>query len=397
MRLACSLRNGMVVIELGGSKSQCGQSEANKQLRLGLHGIEGRLQQLQVAPLQRLAGEVHLADVLARRPLQHRRLAHPHHELVVEPLHDERHPGEPALDPHQLELREALGQPVDHPVGQVDEAVVHERQGVHGDEAVELQERRVAPVEARVEGQRLARLLDHRIELHVLIVVHGPVAGAGDREADDALGVAEVPDDALARLGRVEGQVEQALDALVLRQDALDQPAVVGAADGGLDVLLRVHAEHQHRGGEHHLVVEAHGVHGAARQLGEMVALAAVDGLGQRHLMGNAAVDVLEGHARLGIEQRRIGGAGPHRHRLAHLADHVVVDEIDDLGPELGLGDVRVDVDEEIVLHPLGLDGGVREDVARVGLDGDLLELSDLPYRSLLHRRSPPSRAARPC
>ena len=202
---------------------------------------------------------------------------------------------------------------------------------------------------------------------------------------------------ALAGLGRIEGQVEQPLDALVLRQDALDQPAVVGAADSGLDVLLRVHAEHQHRRREHHLVVEAHGVHGAARKLGEMVALAAVDRLGQRHLVGNAAVDVLEGHARLGIEQRRVGGAGPHGHRLAHLADHVVVDEIDDLGPELGLGDVRVDVDEEIVLHPLRLDGGVREDVARVGLDGDLLELFDLPCRSLLHRRSPPSGAARPC
>ena len=52
---------------------------------------------------------------------------------------------------------------------------------------------------------------------------------------------------------------------------------------------------------------------------------------------------------------------------------------------------MRVDVDEEIVLQPLGLDGGVREDVARVGLDGDLLELSDLLFGSQLHRRSPPS------
>ena len=184
--------------------------------------------------------------------------------------------------------------------------VVHERKRVHGYEAVELQERRVAPVEAGVEGQRLARLLDHRIELHVLIVMDGPVAGAGDREADDALGVAEVPDDVLARFGRVEGKVEQPLDALVIGQDALDQPAIVSAADGGLDILLRVHAEHQHRRGEHHLVVEAHGVHSAARELGEVVALAAVDRLGQCQLVRNAAVDVLESDARLGVEQRRV-------------------------------------------------------------------------------------------
>src|SRR6185503_1630802 len=234
---------------------------------------------------------------------------------------------------------------------------------------------------------RLARLLDHGIELHVLIMVHGPVARAGDREADDALGVAEIPDDGLAGFGRVERQVEQALDALVLRKNALDQPAIVGAADGSLDVLLRVHAEHQHRRGKHHLVVEAHGIHGAAGQLGEMVALAAVDGLQQSELMGNAAVDVLERDPRLGVEQRRVGSAGPGRHRLAHLANDVVVDQVDDLRPELRLRHMRVDVDEEIILHPLGLDGGVREDVARVGLDGDLFELSDLLYRSLLHRR----------
>ena len=102
------------------------------------------------------------------------------------------------------------------------------------------------------------------------------------------------------------------------------------------------------------------------------MAFAAVDGLGQCQLVRNAAVDVLERDARLGVEQRRVGSAGPCRHRLAHLTDHVVVDQLDDLRPELGLGDVRIDIDEEIVLDPLGLDGGVREDVARVGLDGDL-------------------------
>jgi len=41
------------------------------------------------------------------------------------------------------------------------------------------------------------------------------------------------------------------------------------------------------------------------------------------------------------------------------LADDVVVDEIDDLIPKRGLGDMRVDVDEEVVFQPLGLNGGV--------------------------------------
>src|SRR5262245_21850210 len=117
-----------------------------QQLGLGLHGRERRLQKLEVAFLQRLTGEVHLTDVLARWTLEHGRLANAHHELMIEPLHDERYPGKPALYPDQLQFWEALRQAVDDPVGEMDETVVHERQRVHGDEAVELQEGRVAPV-----------------------------------------------------------------------------------------------------------------------------------------------------------------------------------------------------------------------------------------------------------
>src|SRR3974390_1140234 len=221
---------------------------------------------------------------------------------MIQPLHNKWHPGEPAFDPDYLQLWETLGKPVDHPVCQMDEAVVHEGNGVHGDEAVKLQERWVAPVEARMEAQGLAHLLDQRIELHVLVVVDRLVTRSGNREANYALGLAEIPDDVETSLWGIEGQVEQRLDAIVLGQNALDQPAVVGAADGGLDVVLGVHAEHQHGRREYYLVVETHRIHGAARQLSEMVALAAVNCLGQGHLVGDAPVDVLEEGARLGVE-----------------------------------------------------------------------------------------------
>ena len=125
---------------------------------------------------------------------------------------------------------------------------------------------------------------------------------AGQSGADYALGLTKIPDDVETSLWGIEGQVEQRLDAFVLGQNALDQPAVVGAADGGLDVVLGVHAEHQHGRREYYLVVETHRVHGAARQLSEMVALAAVNRLGQGHLVGDAPVDVLEEGARLGVE-----------------------------------------------------------------------------------------------
>ena len=187
--------------------------------------------------------------------------------FVVEPLHEIRHPGEPALDPHQLQLRKALGQPVDDPVGHVDQAVVHERQRVHGDEAVELREGRIAPVEAGMERERLAGLLDHRIELHVADC-GGPACCASTTvkpmtPSSSAYCLTMLD----AGLRRVERKVDQALEPLVLRQDALDEPAVVGAPTRHLDVVLRMHAERQHRRREHDLVVEAHRVHGAARQL----------------------------------------------------------------------------------------------------------------------------------
>ena len=61
---------------------------------------------------------------------------------------------------------------------------------------------------------------------------------------------------------------------------------------------------------------------------------------------------------------------------LAHLADDFIVDPGDDLRPELGLGHVRVDIDQKIVFVTLRLPGGMGEDVAGVGLGRDLVEFT---------------------
>ena len=74
---------------------------------------------------------------------------------------------------------------------------------------------------------------------------------------------------------------------------------------------------------------------------------------------------------------------------LAHLADHVVVDQRQDFRPERRLGDVGVDVDQEIVLVAFGLPRGMREDVARVRLHGDFLQFAELRRNSLEHVHLP--------
>src|SRR3974377_855444 len=61
-----------------------------KQLRVRMHGMEGGLEQLHIALLQRLARKVHLSDVLARRALLQWGPAHRHYETLVPPLPKER-------------------------------------------------------------------------------------------------------------------------------------------------------------------------------------------------------------------------------------------------------------------------------------------------------------------
>src|SRR5262249_25526453 len=93
------------------------------------------------------------------------------------------------------------------------------------------------------------------------------------------------------------------------------------------------------------------------------------------------------GHARYGVEEG--GVAAALELRLAPLPDHLVVDSLDDLRPELGLGDMGVDVDQEIILVALRLFGRVREHVAGIGPGGDLFELAIIAHHTLEHGPSP--------
>ncbi len=187
----------------------------------------------------------------------------------------------------------------------VHEVEVHERQRVHGQEPVALLHRLVAPVKAGVEAERLAARLDRRVERHVGVVMHRPKPRRGDGEAEHAGDVAEAFDDVEAGFRMIERQVEHRLDALVLRQDPLDEPAIIGGADCDLDLGLRVHAEHQHRGRKHHHVIDAHAVHGALDEGDLGVGLAGRHRFAETLLMGNAPEHVLIEQARRGVEEAR--------------------------------------------------------------------------------------------
>ena len=151
--------------------------------------------------------------------LSERAIRRAHHVGVVEPLHQAIGPGEPALDPHHLELGKALGQPVDHPVGHVDHVEPHEAERMHRDETVGQRQRLVVPVVGGMEGDRLAHLLEQRIGLHVGVVVHRLVARRGHHESDHALLVAEILHGLVGGFGIVERQIEHRDDARLVRRE----------------------------------------------------------------------------------------------------------------------------------------------------------------------------------
>ena len=94
--------------------------------------------------------------------------------------------------------------------------------------------------------------------------------------------------------------------------------------------------------------------------------------------MRDAAIKILVQDAGLKIEQGMSGVAGPRRIGFAHLPDDVVVDQREDFRPERGFGDMRVDVDEEIIFVAFGLPRRVRENIARVRLHCDFLQFAEL-------------------
>ena len=101
--------------------------------------------------------------------------------------------------------------------------------------------------------------------------------------------------------------------------------------------------------GKDHLIVEPHRFDRAAHDLHEaMAGLGRIFGLLLRAgLVRNAAGQRLKRHARLHVDQRK--RARPH-HRLRGLLEHVVVEQVDDLVPEAAFLQMRVDVDDQLVV-----------------------------------------------
>ena len=85
---------------------------------------------------------------------------------------------------------------------------------------------------------------------------------------------------------------------------------------------------------------------------------------------------VLVQHAGLRVQQTRRRPAAVTE-RPGRVAQVVVVDAVGDLGPERGLADVGVDVDDEGIRQLARLLGGVRQDVAGIRSDGDLVQFAD--------------------
>ena len=200
-----------------------------KQLRFRIDDPHGLLEQPMIGDLHWLRGEIHVAHIVGRQLLERGSFRGAHHVFVVEALHHERHPGEPALEPHHLQLGKALGQAVDDPVGEMDHVVPDEAERMHRDEAVEHALGLVVPVIGAVECDRQAHLLQQRIGLHVLVGVHRTVPGRRDQEADHALLLAELLDELVARLGVVERQIEHGYEPLLAREHFFAEPAIIGA------------------------------------------------------------------------------------------------------------------------------------------------------------------------
>jgi hypothetical protein len=230
-------------------------------------------------------------------------------------------------------------------------------------------------MEARVECQRLARRLKRGIEAHVAVVVHRPIARRDNGKSDDARFVGELLDHLDARVGVVERQVHHRLDARLARQEFLDQPPVEGPPQCHLHLGLRMHAQQQHRRRERHRVVDAHAVHRPSGQLDLTMRALTGHRLRLLLLVRDAAEHVLERHAGLRVQQAWWRAAALAE-RLRRLPKVVIVDAVGDVGPECGLGDVRIDIDDEVVRQLAGALRGMREHIARIRPYGDLFQFA---------------------
>ena len=234
------------------------------------------------------------------------------------------------------------------------------------DEAVQHRHAFLGPVDAGMEAERLAGFLDQRVGLHVVVVVHGILAHRRDREADHAGLVDEFLGNVVGGFGIVERQVHQRPDPRILRQDAIDQPAIIGARKLHLDLDLRMHAQAQHRGGEHHRDIDAHRVHPALRECH-----VAMHRAGRRlfHLAQRIAHDAPGDFLVADRSGKEAGALLPGERGAARdLLQHGIIEIFEDLRHRLGFVVMRVDVhDRELVVPALlSLALGVGEKLAGI-------------------------------
>src|SRR5713226_9366824 len=136
-----------------------------------------------------------------------------------------------------------------------------------------------------------------------------------------------------------------------------------------------MHAEKQHRRREYHHVVDAEGIHRPARQDDVAMDIGFFDDFALAVLMRDASADRLVPKSEVAVQpiRRCADSLGLKSHRI--VADDGIFDVGDDLLPGHGFDMVGVDVADEPVLQASleRVAPGMREDVARVGMNVDLL------------------------
>ncbi len=141
-----------------------------------------------------------------------------------------------------------------------------------------------------------------------------------------------------------------------------------------------MHAEEQHRRREHHHVIDRHGVHGAPRQRHVAMHVGLGDGLAPVVLVRDASADALIAQPKIADEPvgRRADAIALEVECL--LAHHRIFDVGDDLLPRHRLDVMGVDVaDQPVAVFALDrIALGMGEEVARVGIDVDLLRREEL-------------------
>ncbi len=336
-----------------------------QKLRPRIDHLEGDLQCLAIVHhLHGLRGKVHLAHVFARLPLEQWSVRRPHHEFIVQPLHQEGQPRQSAFDPYGLQLRKPLRHAIHEPVRHVEHVAPGEAQAVHGDEPVGEGQALFAPIERRVEAERHSSLLQRRIDLHVRILEIGFVCGRCDHEPDDAFAIAEFVDHSKAHLGIVEGKIEHRLQPRIFIQDLVAKPPVVGQCDAADLFPSRAAREIEHRGRKHDRRVDSHGIHPSFHQ-GDVTVRCRRHPLFAAHRIAGDAPAVA-------LIQCIVGDDASKRHSLhpGLVAQDRILDELGDLleGLLFVVMGIRVNDEEVVVVAILRLLRGIAQESSGIEL-----------------------------